>query len=134
MRLGMLLFIIALGGWSAFSTGAHAWLNVCNASEARINLAIAHHDGEDWVSRGWWIIEPDDCTALIAPRLPRGYYYYHAYKSFENYLWQGEYYFCADPEAPFRISGDELCGTRGYRSLGFRQILVEDGDFTLNLE
>lgn len=99
---------------------AVAGLEICNGTDARHSVAIGYKDGDNWISRGWWNIDPGECTTPIGDDLRNRYYYFRAEAA--GYDFDDENYaFCTDPSA-FRIIGDEDCKARGYSREMFRRI------------
>ncbi|WP_246139418.1 DUF1036 domain-containing protein [Falsiphaeobacter marinintestinus] len=97
-----------------------AGLEICNDTETRKTVAIGYKDDGNWVSEGWWNIQPDDCVTPIKGVLKSRYYYMLA-KSKGWTFADDNIAFCTTPEA-FTIIGDESCEDRGYDKGLFRQI------------
>ena len=47
---------------------ARAELKICNGTDARHSVAVGYKDGANWVSEGWWNIDPGDCARIAASR------------------------------------------------------------------
>ena len=99
---------------------ATAGLKLCNESSARQSVAVGYKSGDQWVSEGWWNIEPGKCTTLIAGDLKHRFYYYRLLAKGRSFEHEG-YGFCTQTAA-FTIEGDKDCADRGYSNGGFRQI------------
>ncbi len=125
-------------------------LDICNDSSARVYGAIAYQSNNNWISRGWWPVEPGNCV-----------------KPFDTSLLDTQAHFFALQEAvdeagnpapdkrlrsetaspsPFCIAesrfsalGRENCQDKGYSAANFRPIPTDldgqtirltDADFT----
>jgi len=124
-------FIVIAAAFAAlmFVTGlpttAKAELKFCNQTKSDVNLAIGYKsdDSSEWVSEGWWIINPGKCEtpSPFDGVLKKRYYYYYA--DSDDLKWDGDYIFCTS-EKKFTIVGDKDCKSRGYAPEGFREIDV----------
>ncbi len=99
---------------------AAAGLKLCNESSARQSVAVGYKSGDQWVSEGWWNIDPGKCTTLIGGDLKHRFYYYRLLAKGRSFEHEG-YGFCTQTAA-FTIEGDQNCVDRGYVNAGFRQI------------
>ena len=97
---------LALG---IFASSAHAqasraereeYLRFCNKHTRKVQVAVAWLSGEKTnsgrqivISKGWYGIEPGQCSTLIKGPLPYRYYYYYALDN-NNAEWRGEYPVC----------------------------------------
>ncbi len=100
-------------------------LNICNDTATRQEVSIGWQRGADWVSKGWWNIDPGDCAKVLGGDLEQQYYYYRAEVGggpFEG----GGYSFCTTPEA-YEIVGDTDCEARGYDNEDFAEIDIGSG-------
>lgn len=97
-----------------------AGLEICNDTEIRKTVAIGYKSDEDWVSEGWWNIQPDNCVMPVKGDLNNRYYYVLA-KSKGWTFEHGNIAFCTTPEV-FTIVGDQACGERGYDKGLFTQV------------
>ncbi len=103
-------------------SAAKAELKFCNQTSAKVDVAVGYHtSGDEWVSEGWWGIDPGQCKSPIKESLQGRYYYYYADSS--NLTWDGDYVFCTSDQE-FTIKGDKDCKSRGYKPEGFREIDV----------
>ncbi len=109
---------------------AAADLTVCNETETRTSVAIGYGKGDDWISEGWWRIEPSDCRVVIKGKLPKRYYYWRATTSSDT-LVEGKFSFCTNSE-PFTIVGDKDCAERGFKKARFQEVDIgEASDYKL---
>ncbi|MBI1273795.1 MAG: DUF1036 domain-containing protein [Alphaproteobacteria bacterium] len=112
---------------------AHAAFIYCNRYAEPIEAALGYREGGQWVSEGWWRIEPDKCLRVYGPALSARFYFYFARSLGPAHQeWGGKYRFCTD-DKPFRIEGDMDCNPRGYLDAGFAQADVgQEKAFTLD--
>jgi uncharacterized membrane protein len=143
---------IFMGAATVFALGmacipeARAAMVFCNRTRAAIEAAIGYRGpvGEeqqkiDWVSEGWWQIEPDQCARVYGEPLSQRFYYYYATSLAPTSpdkspdVWKGKYQFCTDTKA-FRVEGDTGCEQRGYQTHGFQEmdVGVNTHDYTLD--
>jgi uncharacterized membrane protein len=101
----------------------------CNETANPLALAIAHSDGLQWVSEGWWTIESHKCATILIGPLKARYYYLHAvqFKPDGTYDggWIGDRYFCTTRRS-FTITSRDECATRGYDRTGFFEVDTQD--------
>ena len=116
------LFVIA----AAHPATAMADFKICNQSSEKISVAIAYHDQDagNWVSRGWWNVDPGECKTPLSGELRDRYYY--LYGDGEQHYWSGEHSFCVDNSDKFTLN--EADTTCDYDYEGF--IEVDTGDST----
>jgi uncharacterized membrane protein len=116
------LFVIA----AAHPAPAKADFKVCNQSSESISVAIAYHDQDagNWVSRGWWNVDPGTCKVPVAGDLKDRYYY--LYGDGDQHYWGGEHSFCVDNSDKFTLN--EADTTCDYDYEGFLE--VDTGDAT----
>jgi uncharacterized membrane protein len=126
---------------------ASAALVFCNRTQAPLEAAVAYRgetpdDGEDWISEGWWQIEPGQCSRVYGKNLEERFYFYYAMSlapvtaDHDPLVWSGDKYkFCTDTKA-FRIIGDGQCEERNYQTKGFQQIDLGNNvhDYTLDFK
>jgi len=110
--------------WAAVTVGipcaANAELEVCNDTEVRQTVAIGYKGQDDWVSEGWWNIQPGDCATPVKGDLTRRYYYIMSKAS--GWVFDDEnIVFCTTSDA-FTIVGDDDCEARGHRKDRFAKI------------
>jgi len=100
---------------------AQAGLTVCNHTHQKATMALGQYNGTQWVSQGWWRIQPNRCLELISGRLLARYYYLYATDSaFAN--WDGNKIFCVGLFETFEIKGRGNCAARGLDQRGFLEI------------
>ncbi len=100
--------------------------NFCNNTDQQLWTAIAFKHNKDWISRGWWMLEPGDCARVLKDSLAaQTYYVYAAYDTPEGevVVSGGDEKFCTS-DVKFSISGRDECETRGYISTGFLKVDV----------
>lgn len=116
------------------STGfAHADLRFCNGTGSRVGVAIGYKGGADWVSEGWWNIDPGDCRTILEGSLSSRFYYVHAIDYDQGGEWGGETAMCTR-DTSFTISGTQRCEQRGYATSGFYEVDTgERKTFTIQL-
>ncbi|NOX74804.1 MAG: DUF1036 domain-containing protein [Alphaproteobacteria bacterium] len=121
------LVLVMVGGT------AQAGLSICNKADVQHSFAVAFKDGESYVSKGWWNIDPGACKTVIGGDLTRRYYYFRAIATGRDFT-GAEYAFCT-VQASFDIVGDENCQSRGYDKSLFKKLDTGKSakDFTLNL-
>lgn len=115
--------VVIAGAMLAMSQPAKAWYEICNKSSYYVYTAFGYHDGNAWVSEGWWDLNPGQCATVHEARLRNQKYYVYAESHEADYFWEGDYPFCAIDDA-FTIVGDENCNARGYYELGFFEVDV----------
>ena len=108
-RAAALAFVLV--GTVLSARPAHADLTICNQYRETIYTAYGFNNGTDWVSRGWWQIDPGQCVALISGALTNRYYYVYADTENGDYYWGGDYMFCISKPNAFEIVGDTDCNT-----------------------
>ena len=96
----------------------------CNQTQNRVWAAIGFQGKKNWVSRGWWALDPGVCAKVIKDALNQASYYVHAVMeqtSGEKPLSVGSHELCT-AEAKFEIEGRSDCEVRGYTTAGFAKI------------
>jgi len=110
----------------AHPSPASADLRLCNKYSSEISVALAYYSKSsgEWISEGWWVVEPDACKTPLSGDLNERYYYVYAYSA-ESGTWSGDYYFCmAKPdEFKFTSADDESSCDSSWQ--GFRKIDTE---------
>jgi uncharacterized membrane protein len=131
-----------LGLLLALGQPAHAAFLFCNKTQTVIEAAFGYREQLDWVSEGWWQLQPGLCARVYGKPLNQRFYFYYARALAQPrpgerppMNWSGKYALCADNKA-FKVVGDQDCETRGYRTLYFQQADVGQNqrDYTLNFE
>jgi uncharacterized membrane protein len=123
---------------------AHAAMVFCNHTQGVIEAALGYREQVedqkiDWVSEGWWRIEPGQCSRVYGKPLTQRFYYYYARslapatRDKASTTWNGKYQFCADTKA-FRAEGDGACEEHGFQMKGFQEVDVgvNTRDYTLD--
>lgn len=128
---------------------ALAWFEVCNRSSKRTYVAFAYYNATDnrdtrrapvagisqWVSEGWWTLNPGQCQQVYPHELWRrnNYYYVYAESDARRNIWRGNHYFCVGRGVPFRITQADLAtigGIRGCGGTGIDDSSIERVPFT----
>ena len=104
----------------SFSGAAHADFRLCNNSSARVSVAIAYNDGQNWVTEGWWNLKTGACETLLRGPLAAQFYYVYAMDE-RGGEWRGKAYMCTR-DREFRIEGRDNCLVRGFDRTGFLEI------------
>lgn len=141
-RQSVLFALILLMLGSLWSGAAQAAFLFCNRTQQTIEAAFAYRDSNEWISEGWWQLQPGLCAKVLGKPLNQRFYFYYGRvlsvpKAGEKppTVWAGKYALCVDNKA-FRIKGDNNCEGRGFRTLYFQQADVGQNqrDYTLNFE
>jgi len=113
---------------------AQARLDVCNETDSRVGIAIGYHDGEDWVSEGWWHLDARQCGPVVESALIARYYYLFALDLDAGGGWSGQSTLCVAP-GEFIIAGRTSCEARGHNTAGFFEIdTATSPDWTVRLD
>jgi len=96
---------------------ASAQLRLCNRSSETVSMALAYHENDDWVSRGWFVAQPGECSTMISGSLANRYYYVRAEGSGGN-RWEGDHAFCVK-DVRFTHFGDRGCAIDGSETRRF---------------
>lgn len=112
---------------------ANAALRICNETTFVQSVTVGYEGPEGWTSKGWWNIDPSDCSVVVGGELQQRYYYYRAEVNGGDFPGEG-YMFCTTPQE-FEIVGDTNCEARGYDNESFREIDTGASavDFTFTL-
>jgi uncharacterized membrane protein len=139
------VFVLAL---ATFGSAPHAYaaMSFCNRSSVALEAALGYREdsdagAQDWVSEGWWRIEPGQCARVYSDALSQRFYFYYAHALAQSApdqpptLWAGKYIFCTDDKS-FRIDGDGDCPSRNYQSTGFQELDIGANvkDYTLDFK
>lgn len=126
------LFLLSFALWPL---PAQASLLFCNRMTVPIEGAVGYREDNQWVSEGWWRVEPNKCARVYGRELKDRFYYYFARSlAGDHILWGGRYEFCVANQ-PFRIVGDGECVARGYQGGWFNQIELRGvTDFSVMFE
>ncbi len=127
MLTNRFIFALLLASTACAAVPAKAAMVFCNRTSGVIEAAVGYRETQDWISEGWWRIEPGQCARVFGKPLTQRFYFYYAtsltppVKDKPPKTWAGKYEFCTDTKA-FRIEGDENCETRNYHTQGFHEI------------
>lgn len=125
--LAALCLTLATGGAAQAQSRAEPeeFLRFCNKHTRKVQVAIAWLSGEKTaagrqivISKGWYGLQPGECSSLIKGPLRNRYYYYYAQDG-DRGEWAGTYPICISEKA-FTIK-DTQCGD-GYKRRNFRQV------------
>lgn len=105
---------------SGVAAPAWAGLEICNDTAAPHEVAVGYKHNGDWVSQGWWTLDPATCATPIESDLKYRFYYYVS-KSPGTDFRHDQLPFCTGRD-PFRIDGDYECEARGYDKTYFAKI------------
>lgn len=129
LAAGLLAAVAGLLGASE----AAAEFILCNRTAEPVTAAFAYPEDRQWMSQGWWNLQPGECRSLYPGKLVFKTYYLYAETFDGTSRWDGDYAFCTVTN-PFRIRGDRDCEARGYETTGFFAAEVGEAlDFTLDL-
>jgi uncharacterized membrane protein len=117
---GRLLGLFVLGAVLCAAPPARADLRMCNNTSNRVSVALAHTDGQGWVSEGWWNLKSLDCVTLLRGSLAAQYYYLYAMDE-RGGEWKGKAFMCTS-DREFKIEGRQNCFVRGYDRTGFFEV------------
>lgn len=89
-------------------------------------------DGGNFTKRGWWVLEPGQCTNIFNRNLADVNRYYYVYADApDGKVWSGNY-IRAVPDFAFQLC--EWVVRNPSRNVGFQQVDIGDNDdFTLTL-
>jgi uncharacterized membrane protein len=127
------VLLVSLPMLVALAAPAQAKFAVCNKTEHTLAIAIGFMRGGEWVSEGWWRVEPKTCTDVLRGALQARYYYLRGVHLGVDGAWDGNRRFCVKAQN-FSIKGRDNCKKRGYGEAGFFEIDTGDyRDWVLNL-
>ena len=106
---------------ASLPTSALATFAVCNQSFDVVNVAVGQFEDDDFVTRGWWTVGPNQCANTIRDQLTARYIYIFAQDVFGNEILSGSTPLCVGTSR-FTIRGDEECLLRGYLSANFIEV------------
>lgn len=106
----------------AVERNADAGLRICNDADLPLAAAVSRAEGEAYVTRGWWRVEPGACAKPLAERLTAGETFVHARLIEADRMLPlavAPEMFCV---APGRFSTElrEACAATGFELAGFR--------------
>ncbi|QJE72585.1 DUF1036 domain-containing protein [Aerophototrophica crusticola] len=122
-RVSLAVFLLSL---LAAAPAAEARLTVCNRSADPVRLALGQEQGQDWVSQGWWTLQPGACATPLPGELTLLEYYLRAEPLVKGKTgWGGEFPFCVADGKDFQAKGDQDCEKRGLRTAGFFAVVTD---------
>ncbi|MEG9861564.1 MAG: DUF1036 domain-containing protein [Parvularculales bacterium] len=106
-------------------------LKLCNTTQYQVWSAVGIEGEDNFITRGWMMIEPGDCLKVVRDSLGQDNYYIFAEAVDEQGLvihgedgplaWWGERSLCVKPTR-FIIRGQDNCLARGFEYQGFRAV------------
>ncbi|MEO1786704.1 MAG: DUF1036 domain-containing protein [Pseudomonadota bacterium] len=116
---------------SAINRAGTVGLTLCNRTDNRLWSAIARRRGEEWESRGWWLLEAGGCARAIDEPLVQSDFYVYGELEDEDgnlrTLTRAADSFCVS-RSKFAISGRDDCEAGLYRTTLFTKTRTpEDG-------
>lgn len=102
------------------ATPALAELEICNDTDVPHRVAVGYKESGQWMSRGWWSVEPGSCVTPIAEDLERRFYYFRAEGAGRRFQ-HNNVSFCTGGDS-FTIAGNANCANRGYQKSDFARI------------
>ena len=122
---------------AALAAADQTGLHLCNSADGRIWTAIAVRRGEAWESRGWWPLEPTECSKVVdnPPDSDDSYYVYASLErgERERTLVGADETFCL-AETKFAILGRVNCEARGYQSGPFMGVTFPENEQVLTMQ
>ncbi len=106
---------------AANASPAHAEFAVCNQSFDVVNVAIGQFEREEFVTRGWWTVGPNQCANVIKEKLDARYVYVFAQDVFGNAILNGGTNMCVGPKR-FEIQGEKDCAVRGFIEVSYVEV------------
>ena len=89
MRQALRLFLVTI--CLILCREANAGLFFCNDTGLKVAVAVGWPDGPAWLSRGWYRLEPRECTSTGILGVLRNHYYYYYIDSLESDVsWSGK--------------------------------------------
>jgi uncharacterized membrane protein len=114
-------------------------LKVCNKSGKTAFVAVAYAgNNANWISEGWYEINPRKCETVVDTKLVSGdFYYLYASDRNDAWVWEGktDQLFCVHPTDQFDYSTkkDSECGGGGTELRPFWEVKVDGTSYTENL-
>jgi uncharacterized membrane protein len=100
---------------------AMAEFAVCNQSFDVVNVAIGQFERDEFVTRGWWTVGPNQCANVIREKLDARYVYVFAQDVFGNAILNGGTSMCVGPKE-FEIQGEKDCAVRGFLEVPYVEV------------
>lgn len=110
-------------GLLGFVSPAWAELELCNDTEVSQQVAVGYIQDGDWVSEGWWQLQPDSCIAAVLGALESRVYYFRAQS--DGWVFRHDRVSFCTREGVFTISGNSNCASRGYQASYFAKIVTD---------
>lgn len=107
--VGLVAIAIAVVAVSFLSRPVSADFTVCSQYREAIYVAYGYDDGMDWVSEGWWAIDPGKCTVIYEGAMPYRFLYLYGENTDGSVAWSGTQPFCIEPNNGFIIYGNYDC-------------------------
>ncbi len=117
----LFLSCLVFCAFSGLSDDARADFRVCNNTQSRVGISAGYHDGQGWVTEGWFNLRANRCDVILKGDLTASYYYIHAIDYDRGGEWGGTSIMCTR-EKEFSIKGNEDCLARGFDRAGFFEI------------
>lgn len=112
---------------------AVADLKVCNATSARIGIALGYQDPKGWTTEGWWNIASQTCETLLKGAVPSRFIYVYAVDYERGGEWGGKHMMCTANKS-FVVRDVGNCEQRGYRATGFNEVDTgQSTDWTIRI-
>ncbi|AGT11478.1 hypothetical protein JCM7686_pAMI6p148 (plasmid) [Paracoccus aminophilus JCM 7686] len=125
-----------LAGWLVSGLPALAAFKLCNQSYDVLNIAIAQPGPEqaaadDFVTRGWWRVAPNQCATLVREPLKTRFLYVFATDVFGKEALSGAIPLCVGTRR-FVIERQGDCLLRGFLDARFLEVDTTDqSDWTV---
>ena len=136
----LLVYIVFTTHAARAAMQAHEF-SLCNVTAVKIDLAVGYMDtGGRWLSEGWWILKPGECSHTFVSATPTLYYYAQSKTNLAKWIaenssgmrWRGYTQFCA-PNTAFHFDKIATCQNKiGFRKLKKRK--VTDTRFAIKSE
>lgn len=117
--MGLMRAFAALGALQAAPAAAE--FAVCNQSFDVVNVAIGQFERNEFVTRGWWTVGPNQCANVIKEKLDARYVYVFAQDVFGNAILNGATNMCVGPKR-FEIQGEKDCAVRGFIEVAYVEV------------
>jgi uncharacterized membrane protein len=132
-RFLLLIPVLALAALLAGIHHAKADFNVCNKTKERVAVALGFHHQGQWMSQGWWNVEPTRCATLLPGKLSETKYYLYADAKAGSWFMGGGFRFCVKNDE-FKVLGNSNCSLQGAKAQGFREVAVgKNASFTYEI-
>lgn len=107
--LGLMALAVAVTVVAFSSRPASADFTVCSQYRQVIYVAYGYYDGSDYLSEGWWSVDPGQCTLVYQGPLPQRFMYLYGENEDGSTVWSGTQPFCIEPNNGFTIYGNYGC-------------------------